>query len=730
MQVTSISRRDSPPPVAPRDPQEFLAEAFQRFHLAEEAESQVRRDALEDFRFKVGDQWDHDIFQARQKDARPCLTMNRLRQFTRMVTNEQRQQRPSIQVNPVGDESDIQTAEVIQGLCRHVEVQSDAEIAYDTAFEHMATGGFGYFRIRADYIDDESDEQEIFIERIKNPFSVYVDPRAIKPDYSDALYYFIVEDMATELYKASYPDSELAALSEFTSVGNQMPGWISYETIRVAEYFYVDLKKDKDSKRMKRTVRWAKINAIELLEEERDVPCRWIPIIPVLGDDDTVDGKRTLVGLVRDAKDPQRMYNFQISAAAEMIALAPKAPWVVAEGQLENHESQWEQSNRRNFATLTFKPISTATGQPFGPPQRNTAEPPIMAMSAMIKQADNDLKAVTGIYDASLGQQGPEQSGKAVMLRQRQSDVANLNFTDNLARSIRFAGKILIDMFPRVYTTAHVRRIVKPDGTAQQVGIMNSAAGPPDMDEAQQLVMGASRVFDIGVGRYDVSVTVGPTYQSKRQEAAAGQVALISAYPQIMPIAGDILVRNFDWPQATEIADRMKKMLPPALHDDPKGDPQAQLQQAQAQLNQLQQQNQQLLGALQAQNQMMNQKHLEAQTKTNVALIDNITRLNVAHINASKDQDTAQADREMDMLQTMMGQAHDAGSQAADHTHDRYTQFSDQQHERMMAAQPQPMGPEGQSSPAPAPSSPQAPPQMPGGPAPQPLPGQGPGGQT
>src|SRR6516164_7365663 len=231
---TSLFRRDrdEPEPKSVSRPErEFLSIAFERFHLAEQAEAQIRRDALDDFRFCAGDQWDSDTRQTRIRDARPCLTMNRLRAFRRMVTNEQRQQRPSIQINPVGDGADIETAEVLQGLCRHVEVNSDAEISYDTGFEHMVTGGFGYWRIMTDYVEDGSDEQDIFIRRIKNPFSVYFDPRATQPDYPDALFAFVIDDMPHELYRMNYPDSQLASLDEFTSVGDQTPGWLTKDTV-------------------------------------------------------------------------------------------------------------------------------------------------------------------------------------------------------------------------------------------------------------------------------------------------------------------------------------------------------------------------------------------------------------------------------------------------------------------------------------------------------------------
>ena len=701
-QVTSIGKRQSLA-VQNRleDERKFIAEAQARFLAAQEAESTWRASSLDDFKFVAGDQWDYAIAQQRDRDFRPVLTMNRLRQFRRMVTNEQRQQRPSIQVNPVGEGSDIQTAEIFQGIIRHIEINSHADIAYDAAFEHMITGGFGYWRIITDYANDDSDDLEIFIKRIKNPFSVYFDPRCEEPDYSDALFCFVVDDIPKELYREEYPNSELASMEDWTAIGHGIPGWIKKETARIAEYFYVELVPQKRPGRertfIQRKIHWAKINAIEILKKG-EVPGNWITVIPVLGDDQMIDGKRDLVGLIRDSKDPQKQYNYFISASTETIALAPKSPTVIAEGQIEGHETEWEQSNRRNFATLTYKPISVA-GQPVPPPQRNAAEPPIMAMATMVRQADNDLKATTGIYDASLGQQGPEQSGKAVLARQKQSDIANLGFTDNLARSLRFTGRILVDMIPEVYDQARVQRIIQPDGVVKHVGVYNSqTTDKPDFME----LPGVSAIYDIGNGSYDVSVSVGPSYQSKRQEAVASQLALVQSFPQIMQVAGDLIIRNMDWPGAGEIADRMKKLLPAVLQDQQ----QMAIQQTQQRVQQLEQQNQALLVAVQQLNTLVSQKHIESQTKITTALIDQETKLNVAKVSASKDRDVASANQELQYLQSMHDSAHDVGMQAMQQQHEQGMQGSDQMHEAAMSQMPSPQ-PQGPPEGSPAPPPPQ-----------------------
>jgi Phage P22-like portal protein len=639
----------------------FLDLARERFHLASDATSKLRSDALDDLEFRTGRQWPREIEMQRQIDGRPCLTMNRLPQFIRQVTNEQRQQRPSVQVNPVGDGADTETAEIEQGLIRHIEVQSDAEIAYDHGFDCMVTGGFGYWRVITKVLNPTSGMQEIYIRRVKNPFVIYFDPAATEPDYSDARYCFIIEDMPRSEYIAEYGNTEAATLSDFGSLGDNAAEWATRDTIRVAEYFYVKGGVDDPE----RKVKWAKINAMEVLDE-RDWAGKYIPVVPVLGEDLDVNGQRYLAGMVRNAKDPQRMYNYWVSAATELIALAPRAPFVAAEGQIEGHEKEWEQANTRNLSVLTYKPTAIGEKQ-VPPPQRNTFEPPVQAITLMTRQADLDLKTTTGIYDPTLGQNKEEQSGKAINLLQKQADISNLNWVDNLSRSIRHTGRILLDLIPKIYDSARVQRIIKPDGSTEHVILHNQQ---PDAAE-MLLSKSVRRIYDVGLGTYDVTVSVGPAYQTKRQEAVASQMALVQAYPQAFGIIGDMLVANMDWPGAKDMAKRLKKTLPPQLQDsDPNADPEQQVIQLQSQLAQLMQQHAMLTQTVQKQSQMLNEKQVEAQNKIQITQLQEesrqavirmqeATKLAVAQINASKDANQSYADRELEAYSILHQTAHE-----------------------------------------------------------------------
>lgn len=612
---------------------DILKIARERFDLAVEAEADIRRAALDDLKFRSGEQWPQDIKASRDQDRRPCLTINRLPQFVRQVTNDQRQNRPSIKVSPVDDKADIDTAKILQGLIRHIEYTSNAELAYDTAFEGAVTKGIGYFRVVTDYCDSHSFDQEILIKRIRNSFSVYLDPTYQEPDASDANWGFVFEDLSIDDYKAQYKDSKLASMNDWGSIGDTAPGWATTTTCRVAEYFYKTFKEqtlvllsnhevvNKDElktlpegitivserKTIAPAIKWSKINAVEILEET-DWLGLWIPIIPVIGDELDIDGKKILEGIIRHAKDPQKMFNFWASAETEAIALAPRAPFIGVEGQFEGHEAQWRTANSKNHAFLEYKPKSVG-GVPVGPPQRNAYEPPVRAITQARAQSAEDLKATTGIYDASLGNRSNENSGIAIQRRNAQSATNNYHFIDNLSRSLKHLGRILVDLIPKVYDSPRSARIMGEDGEAEMVAI-------------NQLFEknGEAKVYNLSAGRYDVTVATGPSFSTKRQEAVESMLALTQSYPQVAQAAGDLIVRNMDWPGSKEIADRLKKMLPQGLADE-QGDEQKPLPpQVQAQMQQMHQMIEQLTQHLNDANHKIETKSVELESRERIEM--------------------------------------------------------------------------------------------------------------
>ena len=618
----------------------ILAEAQARFKLAAEAETEIRRLALEDLEFRAGNQWPENIKRDRELDGRPCLVINRIPQFVQQVTNDQRQNRPAIKVHPVDSGADPETAKTIQGLVRHIEYNSNADVAYDTAFDSAVTGGRGFFRIITDYSNPTSFEQEILIKRISNPFSVFFDPYSKEPDGSDASFAFVEEILSPEEYKTRYPNSELARTSDWESIGNQAPSWMRDGSARVAEYFYKESidetvhllstgesVRDADLQsllsnaalsgqtvevvRSRKTsipvIKWCKLNAVEVLEET-EWPGIYIPIIPVYGNELDINGKRILEGVIRNAKDPARMYNYWASAETEAIALAPRTPFIMAEGQDEGYEGDWATANRRNHSTLKYKPVSIG-GVACPPPQRNAFEPAVQAITMARMAAADDIKATTGIYDAAIGARSNETSGVAIQRRSMQAQTSNFHFVDNLTRSLRHAGRILIDLIPKVYDTARTTRIIGEDGESKVVPI-----------NQQFNDNGKEVLYQLDAGKYDITVDVGPSYASKRQEAVSSMLDVIKAYPQLAQFAGDLFVKNMDWPGAQEFADRIKKTLPPNLVDDQKNKAQEIPPQVQAQMQQMGQMVEQLTAKLHEAHDALDQKSLELESKERIEL--------------------------------------------------------------------------------------------------------------
>jgi len=609
--------------------------ALERFRETAEAEFDNRKKTKSDMEFYVGeDQWDSAIKSERAGDSRPCLVVNRLPQFVRQVTNDQRQNRPSLHIIPTED-GDKDVAQVLEGLVRHIQEASNADIAYDTACQNQVIGGVGYFRVITDYCDDKSFNQDILIKRIKNSLSVYFDPAAVEPDYSDARFAFITEDISQAEFEKLYPDKTVLFDDAFSGLGTEMSKWADSNAMRIAEYFeVVDGEKVKlymledgqivdekiegmnivnEREVVLKKVVWRKISGVEVLEE-REWPGKWIPIIPVLGDDIDLDGKRYLKGMIRDAKDPQRMYNYWVSAQTEMIALAPKAPFIAAEGQIEGYKAIWESANRKNWAYLPYKPTSI-NGTQVPAPMRQTAEPPVQAMVQAMQQASEDMKATTGIYDASLGGRSNETSGKAINARKMQGDIANYHYIDNLSRSIRHLGRILIDLIPKIYDAPRIVRIVGEDGDSNMVPI----------NQPVQVAPGVERVFDVTTGKYDVVVDVGPSYKTKRQAAEENMTMILQSNPELWATAGDLFVENMDWPGATKLAERLKKALPPQLQEEAGSVP----PQVKQQLDQSMQMIEALTKQLHAVQDELQDKESEIQAKVQIAAMNNETKIAV-----------------------------------------------------------------------------------------------------
>ncbi len=601
------------------DDDDIIEEAKAAFERCDENESDNRENALADLKFgRMGEQWKEVDEEQRSQEGRPSLTVNRMPTFIRQIVNDARLNKPSIKVHPVDDKGDPETAEILNGIIRNIEVQSKADIAYDTAIDSAVSNGFGYFRIDIEYARDDSFEQDIVINRIANPLTVYGDPASTAADSSDWNVAFVTEMMRKDLFEAEYPDAEAVDWEALRADDNARL-WFESDGVRLAEYWVRDeitrtllrlssgevmyeddfspnqeffaqagITVEADRQVPSHKVVQHLITGAEVLETTEWVG-RYIPIVPVYGDEVNVEGRRYFQSLIHFAKDSQRMYNYWRTAATELVALAPKAPFIGPEGAFDD-DPRWATANTQSHAYLEYSGQIPPQRQPF-------AGVPAGALQEALNASD-DMKNTMGLYDASLGARSNETSGVAIKARQREGDISTFHFQDNMTRAIRHGGLIVLDLIPHIYSEPRIMRIMGEDETPENVPINQPIPqmiqGQPQLDEQGQPV---TKAYDLTVGKYDVTVKAGPSFTTRREEAANQMIEMVRAFPQAAPIMGDILADSLDWPRADEIAKRLKTLLPPNLQGEEDGpDPQvlAMQQQMQEGLKAYQQMGQEL----------------------------------------------------------------------------------------------------------------------------------------
>lgn len=562
---------------AKADPLHEHREHFARFMQAWDED---RKRYVEDLKFAAGEQWDEKDKKARADEGRPCLVVDKLGQYKRQVVNDSRQNRPGIKVRPVDSGADVETAEIFQGLTRHIEDRSNADTAYDTALGSAVDGGFGFFRILREYATESSFDQELCIKRIRNPLTVLFDPDCQEADGSDARRVYLYEDIPEDVYEATYPDAEKIDWSADDIKGSD---WFAEKKVRVAECYWIEKEQktlhlladgttatDEEIQEAQadgveipeivqsrevpvNVLKWGKFNGKEYLEGPQTEPGKWIPVIPVWGNETDIEGKVIHTGMIHPAKDAQRLYNYSRTASAER--LSKPGVYVAADGQINEYAEDWDGTNR-NVAVKRYNPMDVA-GTMVPPPRFDATDIPSALVQDM-QISEHDIQGALGMYNASLGEKSNEKSGKAIVARQREGDMANFHFHDNLARAIRHAGRILVNLIPKVYDSARTVRVLGQDGTAEMVQIN------PDLPVASAKMSGKA-IYNLNVGEYDVSVSVGPSYTTQRQEAADAMGQMFQGNPNLMPLIGDLFFRSQDWPMADDIADRLKLMLPPQI---------------------------------------------------------------------------------------------------------------------------------------------------------------------
>lgn len=569
---------------------DLLAVMLKRFKMAADADASERKDSIEDQKFVLGgeNQWDPEAKAARV--GRPMLTVNKLPKFIRQVTGDQRQNRPSIKVRPVDSQADPEIAKILEGHIRNIEYNSNAAMAYDIAFKQAVSGGYpGFWRIATEYSDDDTFDQDIVILPVHNQYTVYCDPATILDVYNGKLDWgFITETMDEATFKARWPNKLSQEWEQGT--GEEREGWFLDNQVRVAEYFYREPRTKKlyqlesgevvDGDKVKmfiqgegrdkilvspdgtqairitrersvdcHEIKWVKVTGNEILEGPSDWAGKYIPIIPVFGDTWVIEGQTFFKSLIRDAKDPAKVYNYCVSQNMEMTALAPKVPYKATPKQIKGHESQWNVANVSPRPYLLYNPDPQAP-----PPTREQGVQPQTAWVQMALQATDDMKDTTGIYDASLGQRSNEQSGRAILARQREGDIGTFEFIDNLTRAIQFTGKVLVDLIPKIYDTERTLRVLGQDDMPQHVQINKEIQGP----NGERVL-----VNDVTVGKYDTHVSSGPSFTTMRAENADALQSMIQAAPNLSQILIPRWAKMMDWPDAQEVADEIAQFMQP-----------------------------------------------------------------------------------------------------------------------------------------------------------------------
>lgn len=566
---------------------ELLKKVKDRYKIMYEADEENRRAGMEDLKFTniPGEQWEHNMKQ--ERGERPCFEFNKTRIACKRVINDMRANRPGAKVRAV-ENGDPEIAEIYEGLIRNIAEQSDMDTIVDYEAEYQVASGMCAWRVNTKYTHDDAFNQDIIIEPLRNPFTAYCDPQARDLLKRDARDWVITEKIAKSSFEERWPDAEAVEFEGEDEYDDEE--WTSEETVRIAEYWYKEpekkeiwevlfLDEETDASETKivdsttdeargidpqliqrrrminsSKIRWALVSGDRVLEEGEWAGSMF-PFVMVYGEYTWVDGQPYWWGLPRFAKDAQRAYNIDRTAMLETIAQAPKSYFWATSKQAEGHLKEWQQAHKKNYPYMLYEPDQAASG----PPQRvGGAEVPI-ALIQSTQMSSEEIKAVTGIFDASMGAQGNETSGRAIFARQAQGEIATFNYQDNMSKGVQRTYEILLDLIPHIYDTERELRVLGSDGAEDYKRVNQVVLDPTTKRQV--------RVNDLSEGKYDVTITTGPSFSTLRQEAAETYTAFAQQYPELMAVAGDLVMKSMDLPYADDIAQRLQTILPPQIQE-------------------------------------------------------------------------------------------------------------------------------------------------------------------
>lgn len=581
-----------------KEQKDKLAKIRQRCKAAFEYDQENRREAMNDLKFLnlPGYQWDEVV--KRERGDRVCFEFNKLRVTAKRIINDMRANRPAGKVRGT-EEGDKETADILEGFIRNIWNVSDGDTVIDAAAEYQVGGGMGAWRVTVDYADDSAFDQDIRIEAIRNPFCLYADPACQDSLKRDARYWILTTRIAKTAFEAKWPKAKAVDFESDVEFDDE-DEWEDEDSVRIVEYWYKEpVKKVISLLSTGQTVegnpelpegvtivRQRQVNADQIkmciasgsaILEEADWAGSQFPFVMVYGEHLVVDGESKWFGVTRFSKDAQRAYNYSRTAAIESVALAPQAKFWATPDQAHGHEKYWAEAHKKLYPFMLYNPDLKSPG----PPQRMGGADVPVALINEIQLASEDIKSTTGIFDPSLGKQSNEQSGIAIRTRQQQGEIATFNYMDNLSKGIRRTWEILIDLIPKIYDTERAVRILGIDGSEKYARVNQKG---PD----------GQVINDLSRGKYDVTVTVGPSFSTQRQESAEVYTQLAQANPAIFPIAADLIFKSLDLPYSDQLAERFKALLPPQVQQiESQGKLPPEVAQAMAQVDQAMQMVQQ-----------------------------------------------------------------------------------------------------------------------------------------
>ena len=551
---------------------DVIARAKKRAESAQSASAEIYRKARSDLRFlsdEPGAQWEPEDYQNRIQRKRPVLEIDQLKQFVNQVANDAKMNTPNITVIPHAGGADVETAEIIQGIIKDIEYYSNADSAYDLAVTSAIKCSVGFIRLEHKYVDEQSFDQELCIKRVPFPLSVYLDGQSTEIDGSDAKYAFVFEDIPVDDFKERYPNKDAVSFEASEFIQDRMLGE-NEDTVRIVEYFELIEKKQtitvddmgnvvegEDGNKKREVVTSVKVMRYVLsgadVLEESVFPGKYIPIVPVYGEESFIDGKKQYHSLIRKSKDPQRRYNYWASTEGDLLMRAPKGMFLAAEGTTEDYASDYLDSEKSMVVRYRTE---DAGGKPANPPQYI---PPPQIPSGIVNamgQALEDIKSTMGLYNAFLGQKSNETSGVAINARKQEGDRAVFHFADNLTKSITHLGQIIVYAMPDIYDTPRIVKMVSKEGNNKDVGINGMVAE------------GQKRDYYITEGIYNVRVVTGPNYATQRQQAAEFYQKILQTNIDLMPVIGDLAFEHMDFPGSQQVATRLRKTMDPKLLEE------------------------------------------------------------------------------------------------------------------------------------------------------------------